>query len=163
MTAKDPLKYALQMSRMVTEKLLADLGEADLLARVVPGANHVAWQLGHLIVSENGMVNGIKSEAAPALPAGFAESHGGGNHDSDDPGQFCSKEQYLQLLKMQREATVKLLDEIDTDDLNKPGPEQVREIAPTVGAVFALIALHETVHAGQYTPLRRLLGKPDAF
>ena len=32
--------------------LVSDLSDADLLVRPVPQANHIAWQLGHLILQE---------------------------------------------------------------------------------------------------------------
>jgi hypothetical protein len=44
-----------------------------MLTRPVPGANHPAWQLGHLIVAETNAVNLVKPGAMPELPAGFGD------------------------------------------------------------------------------------------
>ena len=38
--------------------------------------------------------------------------------------------------------------------------EAMRDYAPTIGAVFNLIGLHAMMHAGQFVPVRRMLGKP---
>ena len=45
---------------------LADFSEADMLARPAPGANHVAWQLGHLIVATTNLINMVTPGAMPA-------------------------------------------------------------------------------------------------
>ena len=36
-------------------------------------------------------------------------------------------------------------------------------LAPTLGALFFLMASHEMMHAGQFTVVRRQLGKPVLF
>ena len=33
--------------------LVSDLSDAELLVRPVPQANHIAWQLGHLILQDS--------------------------------------------------------------------------------------------------------------
>ena len=48
-------------------------------------------------------------------------------------------------------------------DFDKPGPESMREYAPTIGAVLMLLATHWLMHAGQFVPIRRKLGKPPIF
>ena len=51
---------------------LSDLSDADLLVRPTPGANHIAWQFGHLIESEPHLLKIILPDAKmPELPAGF--------------------------------------------------------------------------------------------
>ncbi len=39
----------------------------------------------------------------------------------------------------------------------------MREYAPTVGVVLMLLATHFLMHAGQFVPIRRKLGKPPLF
>src|SRR5271170_7679494 len=47
----DVLTRNLEMLRMT----LADFSDADMLVRPCPGANHAAWQLGHLTAAETRM------------------------------------------------------------------------------------------------------------
>ena len=75
MNAKDVLRGGFHRARMVTTMLLDDLDDADLLVRPADSANHIAWQLGHLIVAENSFGNMIREGSMPALPEGFAERH----------------------------------------------------------------------------------------
>ena len=48
-------------------------------------------------------------------------------------------------------------------DLDKPAPEPMRQRIPTVGAVLMMLGSHWLVHAGQFVPIRRKLGKPPLF
>ena len=159
MNTQEAIKASLTLAREVTTMLLADLSDADLLVRPVPDANHIAWQLGHLIVSEHKMLTdaGFKM---PDLPDGFAQSHDKEMATSDDASKFHKKEQYLAWMEQQRSATLALLAAVSDADLDKPTPESMHEYAATAGAVFSLIGIHEMMHAAQFVAVRRKLDKP---
>ena len=77
MTGKDAIKYALQSTHGMVGMYLSDLSDADLLVRPVPSANHIAWQLGHLIVAERNLLGPhLPGAAYPELPVGFSGQHG---------------------------------------------------------------------------------------
>ena len=159
MTAKDLIKNTIEMSHQVTMAYLGDLSDADLMVRSVPGTNHAAWQLGHVIASEHQMLTDAGYEM-PELPTGFAEAHGKEASTSDDPAKFHTKEQYLAWLAPQRAATFAALDATPESDFAKPSPEPMQEYAPTIGAVFNIVGLHEMMHGAQFVAVRRKLGKP---
>lgn len=161
MTAKDAIKSSLELCRSVLQSYLADLSEDDLLIRPVPGANHSAWQLGHLIVCENGLTE--LGYPMPPLPDGFAAAYTKETAGCDDPARFHSKAQYLQIMEQQRSATLAHLDALPEADLDKPSPEEIRGYAPTLGAVFNVTGIHDMMHAAQIALVRRKLGKPALF
>ena len=70
MTAKDLLRQSIEFGHRVTRGFVEDLTDAELLVRSVPGANHIAWQLGHMIGSVRRMLSALGCPA-PALPDGF--------------------------------------------------------------------------------------------
>ncbi len=76
---------------------LGDFSDADMLVRPTPAANHAAWQIGHLIVSETGMINSIKPGAMPELPAGFKEKFTKETTKTNDPSSFPKKAELLDL------------------------------------------------------------------
>lgn len=160
MTARDAILHTLGMSHMVLTTYLSDLSDADLMRRPAPGANHIAWQLGHLISAERGMGEGVCPGSYPPLPAGFDAQHAKETTHVDDPAQFLTKAQYLELFEQQRSATKVALSKLSDADLDKPGAEQLRQVCPTIGATLNLIGGHELMHAGQFATVRRLLGKP---
>jgi hypothetical protein len=160
MNAKDVFKYDMNMSTMVIKTYLSDLSDADLMVRPAKGANHLAWQLGHLIASEAEMLNGACPGAAAPLPAGFAAAHSKETVGSDDRSKFLTKQQYIDLLDKQRAATMSAMERISEAELDKPSPEKMQSYCPTVGTVFAMIGGHLLMHSGQFATVRRMLGKP---
>jgi hypothetical protein len=162
--AKDVIKTALDSNRSMLTMYLSDLSDADLLVRPAPGANHIAWQLGHLIGAEaNFVLPTVPGAAVPQLPAGFAEKHAKETAGKDSPADFYKKEEYLALLSKVREATLAALAKIPDAELDKPTSGRVAQIAPNIGALFLLCATHDMMHGGQFTVVRRKLGKPVLF
>ncbi len=159
MTTKDTIKHTIKMADDVLMAYLGDLEDAALMTRSVPGVNHLAWQLGHLISSEQEMLTGA-GVAMPNLPDGFAESYTKETSTSDDAGKFHKKDEYLALMSEQRSATLAALDACSEADLSKPTPESMQEYAKTMGEAFNIVGLHVLMHAGQFVPVRRKLGKP---
>jgi len=158
-TPKDVIRNTINMAHHVLTAYVSDMSDADLLVRSTPEANHTAWQLGHLIVSENQMIREA-GYAMPDLPDGFAESYTAQTSGGDDPARFHTKEQYLSWRSRQRAATLAALESIPDSDLDKPSPEGIRGFAPTLGAMFNAVGLHDLMHAAQFAPIRRKLGKP---
>jgi hypothetical protein len=133
------------------------------MARPVPGINHMAWQLGHLIAAENWMIETILPGSMPALPEGFKEQHSGDTAGSDDAKAFRTKAEYVKLAKQQREATLAALDKLTDDDLNQPTPDSLKWAGETLTGVFVMQATHWLMHAGQWAVTRRKLGRKPLF
>ena len=160
MLAKDVLKATLQTSNMVLSSYVSDLSDQELLVRPGKGCNHLAWQLGHLISSHNQLLDSVRPGKSVPLPEGFAEAHAKENASVDDPSKFFSRDQYVDLLKQQEQATMAAWDEMTAEQFDADAPEFLRDMFPTVGHVCVLIATHSLMHAGQFVPVRRSLGKP---
>jgi uncharacterized damage-inducible protein DinB len=161
MTAIELLRHNLAFCRMILTDYLEDLRDEHLFVRPVPGANHIAWQLGHLIKGEHGFLQSLGFEV-PDLPHGFAEAYTKETAAIDDPARFHSKANYLQLMARNRAATERALDSLSEADLDKPDPKG-RSYAPTFGAVLHLIGSHELMHAGQFIAVRRMAGMPARY
>jgi hypothetical protein len=162
MTAKDAIRKLIQFCDQVTRGYVADLTDQDLLVRSVPNANHIAWQLGHLISGGQEMLKAI-GHPAPRLPDGFATAHSPEAARSDDPAKFCKKAEYMRLWDEILAASLAAVDTTSDADLDKPAPEKMRPFAPTKGDVLAILGTHWLMHAGQFVPIRRKLGKAPLF
>lgn len=160
MNTRAAIAATMDISLMVLKQYISDLSDAELLTRPGKGCNHIAWQLGHLIASECGLLEGICPGAAPALPEDFKAKHGKDNAQSDAASDFCSKARYLELIDQVHAASVKALEASSDADFDQPAPEHFRSMFPTAGHVWVLIATHPLMHAGQFVPARRALGKP---
>jgi len=163
MNVREAIKLSFATPDHICRSYLADLKDSDLLVRPVPGANHIAWQLGHLISAEHMFAEAVCPGSASPLPAGFAEKHNKTTATSDDPKAFLKKDEYLKLYDQVRAGTIKALDTVKETDFDKPGPEKFREFCPTVASVFLMQPTHWMMHAGQWSVVRRKLGKPPLF
>ena len=160
MSAKELLQHNLTFADVVLNSQIGDLADADLLVRQSPPANHAAWQLGHLIASERAFIESLQPGKSPALPAGFEELHSRDRAGNPSTDGFLTRQQYVDLHKAQRAATLAALESLSEADLSAEGPEKFRRMAPTVGKLFALTSSHQVWHTGQITALRRYLNKP---
>jgi hypothetical protein len=159
--AKDAIKSALNSTQNMLEMFVSDLSDADLLVRPVPNANHIAWQLGHLISSEPGIVHmELPDVAYPNLPAGFEQQHSKEMAAVDPPKGFLTKAEYLALAKQVRGATLALLDKVSDADLDRPSTGRMAKWTPRLADMFLLLSSHTMMHAGQFSVVRRKLGKP---
>jgi DinB superfamily len=164
MRATDAVKSALNSTQHMLEWFVSDLSDADLLVRPVPGANHIAWQIGHLIVAEPFLVHTELPDAAyPELPAGFAEQYTKETSTVDTPTAFRTRAEYVDLSKKVRAATLALVDKLSDADLDRASTGRMAKFAPTLANLLQLVANHTMMHAGQFTVVRRKLGKPVLF
>jgi uncharacterized damage-inducible protein DinB len=164
MRACQVIEAVLNNTQFIAHQYLSDLSDADLLVRPVPGANHIAWQLGHVIVAEIHMVRSQLPDAAyPELPAGFAEQHGKETASQEPPKGFLTKQQYVDLFNRVREATKATVAKLSDADLDRPTSGQMAQFAPKLGDFLVLVANHTLMHAGQFSVVRRKLGKPILF
>jgi len=159
MNAKDAIKNVVEFCHMVTTMYVQDLEPEDLFVRSVPNTNHIAWQLGHLIASDHQMLSEL-GYTAPDLPENFAAAHTTETAGSDEPASFHTKDEYLALEDQMKAAALAAIDATLDADLDKPAPESMRGYAPTVAAVLTMVGTHWLLHAGQFVPIRRKIGKP---
>jgi hypothetical protein len=160
MNAHDVIKFSLDSATHVVSSLLADLTDAELMHRPAPGCNHINWQIGHCINGEHQRVEKVFPGSMPALPAGFAEKYTGESAKSDDAGAFCKKEELLRVFAEQRAGAAAALAKCSAEDLSKP----CEGWTPTVGAMFTgMGSLHWMMHVGQWTVVRRELGRAPLF
>ena len=163
MNANEAIKSALDTAEMISMAYLEDLTDEEMMMRPIDGCNHIKWQVGHLIGSENKMINSCCPGAMPDLPAGFAARYTSEHSASDDNTAFDSKADLLALYKQQRAGTLVALAGLSEQQLDAEAHESIRSYAPTVGAAFIMQDTHWMMHAGQWAVLRRKLGREPLF
>ena len=163
MDFKDAIRSSLGMSDFLVDRYLEDLKPEEMFVRPTPDSNHIAWQIGHLIQSEHHLIEAAVPGSMPALPAGFRERHTKETAASDNPGDFLSKDEYLQLAREVRAGTLKVLDGMSESDIEKPVSGRVPPFIKKAGECFVLIGPHWSSHSGQWVVTRRKLGRPRMF
>ncbi len=164
MNGIDAIRTSLQGTEFLLKWFVDDFTDAELFVRPVPGANHAAWQIGNVIGGDVHLVKDQLPEAVfPELPAGFMEQHGPKGTKNDGPAGFLNKAEYIELLGKVRAATIAALETLTEADLDRPTVGNMAQFAPTLGRLFLAISDHTMMHAGQFSVIRRLLGKPVLF
>src|SRR3954471_942954 len=120
MNAKDAARTTMRTADFMVESYLSDITPPEMLVRPAPGANHLAWQMGHLISAETRLVEAAAPGSMPALPEGFAERHSKETASSNNPQDFLAKDEYLKLAKSTRTSTLRALDGLSEADMDKP-------------------------------------------
>jgi hypothetical protein len=160
MKAQEAIERSINTARMISIGYLEDLTDQELLHRPAKGANHINWQLGHLIASENEMGNKALPGSMPPLPVGFADKYTKDTAASDDPKTFLKKADLLRAFEEQRAGTLKTLKQTNEADLDKASGV---EYAPTIADLFLMQGIHWLMHAGQWAVVRRQLGRKPLF
>ena len=163
MDFKDAVRSSLSAADFLVDRYLDDLTDEEILLRPVPDANHIAWQLGHLITAERHLVEAAAPGSMPELPAGFAERHARGKPVTDNPADYLTKKEYLQLAKDIRAATLERTRRLTPADFDKPIEGRVPPWVKKAGDAFTTIGGHWILHAGQWVVLRRKLGRERMF
>src|SRR5262245_17775919 len=164
MNGVQAVDHSLGATQTLVAWFLDDLSDADLLVRPVPGANHIAWQMGHLIQAVRHLISQELPDAAyPDLPAGFAEKHTKETVTRDATSDFCTRSEYLGAFNRTRQATRAALRKLADADLDRPTKGSMAKFAPTLGAIFLLVSDHSLMHGGQFSVVRRKLNKPVLF
>lgn len=159
MNANDAIANTIQTADMVCQAYLNDLTAEDLMKRPHAQCNHLNWQVGHLITADQQMINGSVPGTLPPLPEGFAEKYAKEKAASDNPADFASREELMQLMQSQHATILEKLKGMSAEELDQPGPESMRSYAPTVGAAFNMIGTHWLMHCGQWVAIRRECGR----
>jgi hypothetical protein len=162
MDLKQAIRASLTQADFIVNGYLADLTDAELLARPCSGGNHIAWQLGHLIGSERHLVEQAVSGKMPALPEGFAARHNKEAAANDEPAAFLKKEEYLALARQFRAATLAVVGDLPDAAFDQP-VSKVPPFIKTAGELFLFLGPHWIMHAGQWAVIRRTLGRAPLF
>ena len=163
MTQTDLMSDILARNADTLKMTLADFSDADMLARPVPGANHAAWQLGHLLASAAHMFNPISPGVVPDAVAKLGENFNGKTAHIDDPAHYPKKTELLEAFSQAFGAVAQWTKTLSPDDLARPTPGRMADFAPTVGHLAMMTTGHIMMHVGQMQVIRRKLGKPLLF
>jgi hypothetical protein len=164
MNGKETMKTALASTQQLMNWYVSDLSDDEIFQRPIPQANHIAWQVGHIIVGEMHLVKGEGFTASyPTLPPGFMEKYTNETSKKDGKENFHGKAELMDLFNKTRAATIALVDTLSDADFDKPSQGTLAKFAPRRGDFFLLLSNHILMHAGQFSVLRRKLGKPVLF
>jgi len=153
----------IEFARQYTLELLESVPH-ELWFEIPSGLpTNVAWQVGHLTVSQYGLlmfrVRGRKPEDLDLIPGKFRKTYSRGSAPNASAETQPSADALLDRLNQVHALAVSELEGIDPAVLLKPADMPYTAWPITLGAIM-FCPLHEQIHAGQIGLLRRSLGLP---
>jgi hypothetical protein len=160
MSLAESLAQQLEFARGFTLPFLSELHPDDWFRMPMEGVTHIAWQVGHIAVSQAGLICGRVGSEPPEnwpYPADWGPLFGRGSTPEADVARYPSASDLRQVFDRVFEKSLARLRETADSVFNEPVNPPHRAFHDKFGAArFA--AYHEFVHAGQIALLRRLLG-----
>jgi hypothetical protein len=156
-TGNESIAYALSTSQALFKRFIADMTPQDYLHRPTPKANCAAWIVGHLTLSERGVLKRLGAPL-PELPEGF-EQRFGKDERCAQAAEFGDVTQLMPLYDEHRRRLIEAVRSATPEQLDKT-VDKPHPMFRTVGEVATFMALHGMMHAGQISTIRRSLGRP---
>lgn len=157
--AVDRLELARRRIKDFTKDLTAD----EWFWSPAEFTTHIAWQVGHLAVSEYNLclrrVRGRTKEDETLIPDAFIEHFKLGSQPVVGAASYPPLEEIQRVCDAVHAQALKELAALTDEDLNVPVAEPHPVFKTKLGAVDYASG-HEMVHNGQIGLLRRLMGKP---
>lgn len=124
-------------------------------------ATNVAWQVGHITVSQYGLllfrIRGRAPEDLTLIPSRFRKAYGRGSTPSADPGNQPTADQLMERMTAVFDLATDQLAGVTAEVLLEPVEMPYAAYPIKLGAVL-FCPLHEHIHAGQIGCLRRSMG-----
>jgi hypothetical protein len=162
---KNPFSYLTSWSQdKMLPTLLDGISDEQLAIQPIPGMNHPAWILGHLLIMEQKIVTGtLGRKLNTTLDADWWDLYGIGSVPKPDRRLYRTKAFYMNGLKETAAAIEAFVNEKNAADLEAPNPDpQLAREFPTIATALAVAPAHRAYHSGQLAIWRKAMGLPHA-
>jgi len=151
----------IDFARRYTRELLDATPKELWFTRPQGTPAHVAWQVGHLTVSQYGLlmfrIHGRQADDLDLIPGKFRKAFGRGSDPNAESAAQMSAEELVERFELVNDRAIHGLDAIDPTVLLEPVEMPYAAYPIKLGAIL-FCPLHEQIHAGQIGLTRRLLG-----
>ncbi len=156
---KNLLLGQLETGAFLFDKFTSDLSDEEYFKLPVPNTNHVAWNVGHIAVSEDSEVAAITGgtmKLSDDLRKIFSQS----SECAGEPSMYPSRRDIDEMYNNVRANTTEQLKMFDEKKWDDASPEDwPTDMFPTLGSMWSILPTHQFWHIGQITVCRQSLGK----
>lgn len=154
----------IEFARRYTLELIEATPRELWMTRPAGSPTHIAWQIGHLAVSQYGLlmfrIHGRRDDDLDLIPGKFRKAFSRGSDPASDATAQLSADELLDRLEQVYQRSLLGLQGIDPAVLLEPVEMPYAAYPIKLGAIM-FCPLHEHIHAGQIGLTRRLLGLPS--
>lgn len=158
---RDAAVAQIQFARRYTLELLEATPEKDWF--VIPDGlpTHIAWQVGHLSVSQYGLlmfrIRGRDPDDLDLIPSRFRKAYSRQSTPSENTAKQPTAAELLERLAEVHRRSIEEINKTSAETLMEPVDMPYAAYPTKLGAVM-FCPLHEQIHAGQIGLIRRSLG-----
>ena len=151
----------IDFARRYTREMLAATPHDLWFTRPEGTPAHIAWQVGHLTVSQYGLlmfrIHGRRDTDLDLIPGKFRKAFGRGSDPASESANQMTADELLERFEQVNEQAIRGLEGITAEVLLEPVEMPYAAYPIKLGAIL-FCPLHEQIHAGQIGLTRRLLG-----
>ena len=154
---------AYQFQRQYLALLVEDIPEEKMTFQPAGIVNHPAWQLAHLAVVQDRLVQILGGNTR--LDPDWEKRFGRGSTPAPAGTPHPTRADLLGIIDERRGEFVRLFSRLSAEDLAKPpGVPGIRPLFTTLGMFLTFVMMsHESTHLGQLSVWRRAMGMPEAL
>jgi len=161
MQMRDYVVDRLEAARNWTDRLVADIGPDRWFEMPAAGVGHVAWQLGHLAVSQVALVHVrcFDKPVADCIDPDLVKTFGRGSTPVAQADAYPSAADIRALFDRTQREVIEMVRTMTDADLDAQAGTDPHPMFTTKAGAIGTAAIHEGFHAGQIAMMRRLWGK----
>jgi uncharacterized damage-inducible protein DinB len=154
---------AYQFQRQYLTLLVEDIPEEKMTFQPGGIVNHPAWQLGHLAVVQDRLVQILGGKSKVDLD--WEKRFGRGSTPAGAAAMHPTRADFLGLIDERRREFVRLFSRLGAEDLARPpGVPGISPFFTSLGMFLVFVMMsHESGHLGQLAAWRRAMGMPEAL
>ena len=152
----------LKFVRRYTLSLIDDLDDEEWFDQPLAGVTHIAWQVGHIAMSQYGLTlfrqRGRAEIDLQLMSGAFRKKFSKGTTPSANPDDYPSPREIREILNRVHQQMLVELPGFELNSLDQAIEPPHAGFATRYGALL-FASDHEMLHAGQIGLIRRLIGK----
>ena len=158
---RDAVIGQIEFGRRYTLGLLEEVPESYWNVIPAGATSHIAWQVGHLAVSQYGLMlfrqRGRAEGDLELMPGWLRKKFGRGSMPPTESSEIPTKSELLASLERIHHAAMAAVPTFTFEQLTEP-TEMPYAVYPIKLGALLFCPLHESIHAGQIGLLRRMHG-----
>lgn len=153
------LKYMFDNVARITGNLIADITEEESMIRGEHALNHIRWQTGHLVHSDN-IILSLFDEKAEDFDL-YKRIFQGGTDPSDDSSAYPSMADLRDRFSEVHQKVIRRVERATDAELSKEVGSG--EHKATVWQAITFLCAHAFYHSGQIAQVRKIIGRDRMF
>jgi hypothetical protein len=153
------LAWALHKARQQTFILVEDLSDEQMCLQSLPGENHPAWILGHLLLGDIYLLSMLAGQGLSEDFPDLLSRYGPGSTPRQGGAMYEAKAVLVERLFQTDALRCEAVRQKTLEELRQPIPDAVlAQAQPTIGHHLQTLVFHEGHHGGQLSSWRKAQG-----